>query len=542
LLALCLALLAPATAYANGGVCPRPAIGSEIQPPPDLFSANGKLEVSLNYFTSVDDDGRTLFCFVTTDGKLSPTFHVNPGDTLLIHLTDMVAPTGRAEKMLNSTDACAATDMTDTSVNMHFHGLNTSPRCHSDETIHTIINSGETYDYKIKIPADEPPGLYWYHPHIHGISSVAVQGGGTGVIEVEGIQNIQPAVAGLPERFIVLRDEPRVGDPIKTTNSQAVPNWDVSVNYVTVPYPHYPPAIIKMQSGQQEFWRVANAAANTIMDLRVKYDGVEQPLQVVGFDGVPAGSQDGTRQGVIVTKTGLLLPPASRVEFIVQPPAPGQTAVFETENIFEGGPAADSNPMRPLAQIQLTDAPVKLHRVPKRTGPPNKQRFEYLADAKVTAKRTLYFVEIPSIAAGDAKQDGGKPPFAEPVKFYITVDGQFNQVFDANNPPAIITNRGAVEEWTIQNRSPEVHEFHIHQIHFLVEEISGKKIPKDQQQFYDTFQVPYYKGRGNWPYIKVKMDFRGAVVGDFVYHCHILDHEDGGMMAIIRVLPNKTKS
>ncbi len=126
------------------------------------------------------------------------------------------------------------------------------------------------------------------------------------------------------------------------------------------------------------------------------------------------------------------------------------------------------------------------------------------------------------------------------MNFYITVDGQFNKLFDPDEPPAITTNRGAVEEWTIQNRTAEVHEFHIHQIHFLVEEENGVKIPKDQQQFYDTHQVGYYLGEGDYPYIKVKMDFRGAVVGDFVYHCHILDHEDGGMMAIIRVLFPKT--
>ena len=39
------------------------------------------------------------------------------------------------------------------------------------------------------------------------------------------------------------------------------------------------------------------------------------------------------------------------------------------------------------------------------------------------------------------------------------------------------------------------------------------------------------------PSVKLRMDFRGPEVGDFVYHCHILEHEDGGMMAIIRVLP-----
>ncbi len=98
-----------------------------------------------------------------------------------------------------------------------------------------------------------------------------------------------------------------------------------------------------MHAGTQEFWRVANAAANTIMDLRVKYDGVDQPLQIVGYDGVPAGSQDGTRQGVLVTQTGaLLLPPASRVEFIVNPPsADVKSAILETESI-DGGPADDT--------------------------------------------------------------------------------------------------------------------------------------------------------------------------------------------------------
>jgi FtsP/CotA-like multicopper oxidase with cupredoxin domain len=535
LLALCLALLAPVQALANGGVCPRPAVGSEIAPPPDLFSVNGTLETSLNYYTSVDDDGRTLFCFVTTDGKLSPTLHVNPGDRITIHLTNMVpgAPLGRSEKVSNDTTVCGNANMTDTSVNIHFHGLNVRPTCHGDEVIHTLVNSGETFDYSFKVPADEPPGLYWYHPHVHGISSPAVQGGGTGVIEVEGIANIQPAVSGLPERFIVLRDEPRIGDLSGKPFLKPVPNWDVSVNYVTVPFPDYQPAIIKMHSGTQEFWRVANAAANTIMDLRVKYDGVEQPLQVVGFDGVPAGSQDGTRQGTIVTKTGLLLPPASRVEFIVTPPSAGvKSAILETESI-DGGPADDTNPTRPLAQIQLSDAPLGLPHTPKRNGPPNKQRFEDLVTAKVTARRVLYFSETPAIIP----RGNGKGRIVEPVAFYITVDGQFRELFSPDNPPAIVTNRGAVEEWKIENRSPEVHEFHMHQIHFLVQEINGVVIPEDQQQFYDTFQVPYYSGKGRFPYIRVKMDFRGAVVGDFVYHCHILDHEDGGMMAIIRVLP-----
>ncbi|HTT85321.1 MAG TPA: multicopper oxidase domain-containing protein [Rhizomicrobium sp.] len=544
LLALCFALLAPAQAFADGGVCARPAPGSVVTPPPDLFSSGGVLNVSLNYFTSMDSVGRTLFCFVTPDGKESPTLHANPGDTINIHVTNLVpsAPLGPTEKVSNDGNVCGASTMTVTSVNMHFHGLNVTPKCHGDETIHTIINSNESFDYTLKIPADEPPGLYWYHPHIHGTSSMNVQGGATGLIEIEGIANIQPAVAGLPERFLILRDE-QLGSSVNggPQATQNYPFWDASVNYVTVPYPAYTPSIIKMQSGTQEFWRVANAAANTIMDVQVLYDGVPQPLQIVGFDGVPTGSQDGKHQGTIVTQTDVLLPPAGRVEFIVAAPSSSvQDARFITKKI-DGGPASDSNPLRRLAKIVLTDNP-HLPLTPKPNGPPNKQRFANLKDAKVTAKRLLYFFEIPSIFGPEKdKPDSKNNPggrAAEPVNFYITVDGQFNRLFDPNEPPAITTNRGAVEEWTIQNRTAEVHEFHIHQIHFLVEEINGVKIPKDQQQFYDTHQVDYYDGFAeNFPYIKIKLDFRGAVVGDFVYHCHILDHEDGGMMAIIRVQP-----
>ena len=127
------------------------------------------------------------------------------------------------------------------------------------------------------------------------------------------------------------------------------------------------------------------------------------------------------------------------------------------------------------------------------------------------------------------------------MDFFITVDGQTETLFDPNNPPAITTTKGSVEDWTIENRTAEVHEFHMHQIHFLVLDVNGKRVPPKERQFRDTVQVPYWTGSGPYPSVKVRMDFRGAVAGDFVYHCHILEHEDGGMMAIIRLLPPAAK-
>jgi FtsP/CotA-like multicopper oxidase with cupredoxin domain len=300
-----------------------------------------------------------------------------------------------------------------------------------------------------------------------------------------------------------------------------------------VSYPAYAPAIIQMQRGSKELWRVANSSSNTIVDLQLQYDGKVQPVEVVALDGVPIGSQDGSGLGTMLKKTDVYIPPAGRAEFVVNAPGGGvKTATLSTLGI-DTGPAGDVDPPRPLATIETSAAAPDLPLVRMRNGRPHQQRFKDLAGATPTTQRTLYFSE---------KTINGPPPVAGPDLppgnyFYITVLGQKPTLFSANNPPAIVTTQGAVEDWTIQNWTSEVHEFHIHQIHFLLLAVNGKPVPLSQQQYYDTYQVPYWTGTGPYPSITVRMDFRGNIAGDFVYHCHILDHEDGGMMAIVQVNP-----
>jgi hypothetical protein len=151
-----------------------------------------------------------------------------------------------------------------------------------------------------------------------------------------------------------------------------------------------------------------------------------------------------------------------------------------------------------------------------------------LAEAAVATKRALYFSEN-----------------SDQTTFFITVDGQKPEVFAPDNPPAIETTQSPVEEWTIQNRSQENHEFHIHQIHFMVMsqndfQINGSHpVQASQGQMLDMIEIPFWDGNPAHPYpsVTLRMDFRGHDIGDFVFHCHILNHEDEGMMAIIRVLP-----
>jgi FtsP/CotA-like multicopper oxidase with cupredoxin domain len=131
---------------------------------------------------------------MTPDGKENPTLHVRPGDHLIINLTNNT-PTTPVEMTVPS-PVCADTVMTGSSVNIHFHGTNTSPTCGQDDVLRTIVNSGQTFHYDVIFPRDEPPGLYWYHPHAHGMVEPALQGGGSGAIVVEGIQELQPELAG----------------------------------------------------------------------------------------------------------------------------------------------------------------------------------------------------------------------------------------------------------------------------------------------------------------------------------------------------------
>jgi FtsP/CotA-like multicopper oxidase with cupredoxin domain len=413
--------------------------------------------------------------------------------------------------------------MTNASVNIHYHGTNTPPVCHQDEVITTVVNSGESFDYDVHFPTDEPPGLYWYHPHIHGISEGAVLGGASGAIVVGGIENVNPAVAGLPQRILLIRDNNVPGNP---QPGGMTPSWDISLNYIPVPYPDFTPAVIPMKPLAKQFWRVVNASADTILNLQLQYDGVAQPLTVVALDGVPTGSQDGTSKGKSIVETNVFLAPAARAEFIVTaPPASVKNATFLTLNV-PTGPDGDNDPQRPVAAIEVSpNAADPALTTPAVSGPPVPARFAGLASAVPSVTRHLYFSEVLS--------DPDDPN--SPTNFFITVDGQTPVLFSPTNPPAITTTRGSVEDWIIENRALENHEFHIHQIHFLLLEENGAPVPNGQ--YLDTMQVPYWSGTGPYPSIKVRMDFRGPVVGDFVYHCHILGHEDAGMMAIIRVLP-----
>jgi FtsP/CotA-like multicopper oxidase with cupredoxin domain len=528
---------APSSVPPVANPCPRFAAGSIVHNPPALFSSQGVLVVRFSFQQRFDSNGQELLCFMTPNGLENPTLHVKPGDHLVLTITNNT-PSRAAQMPPVNPPNCGDAQATGSSINIHYHGTNVAPSCHQDDVIKTIINPGETFQYHVAFPLNEPSGLYWYHPHIHMLAEHTTQAGASGAIIVEGIENQQPAVSGLRQRVLVFRDQPNPGSTPATARGN-IPAFDLSLNFVTISSPTDPtasnfvPAILRMQPGDKEFWRVTNSSADDILDLQYVFDGVPQPLRLVAVDGVPLNSQDGSGPGTIAQVTHFTLPTASRAEFIVSAPPPQVKLAQLITLRVNGGPDFFNVPPRPLATVQLTNSPNDELEKDDQTGKfsamnTTQQRFAGLSTAPVANKRTLYFDEIPL------------------TEYYMVVDGEPRHVFDPNGLPDILATQGTVEEWTVENRTPENHAFHIHQIHFLVEsqdnfEANGSaKAPAITGQYLDTVQVPYWDQNPNHPYpsVKLRLDFRGNDIGDFVFHCHILAHEDLGMMGIVRVQAN----
>src|SRR6202046_1637829 len=262
--------------------------------------------------------------------------------------------------------------MTGTSTNLHFHGLTIPALFHQDDVINTSVQPGDApFEYRFRIPENEPPGLYWYHPHIHGFSKAQVLGGASGAIIVEGIERAVKEVAGLPERVLVIRDrdlvnpdappsksEPvlppmlidRDGDAVNNGTGFGKPAKDLSINFVPVPWPDYLPAVMEMKPGERQLWRVLNASAITYLNLEVLFDRKPQPLGLIALDGVPLNA-NGTSGDFIDSQTHLGVPPGARVEFVVKGPPAGVTGLLVTRSV-DTGPGGENDPNRAIATIK----------------------------------------------------------------------------------------------------------------------------------------------------------------------------------------------
>jgi FtsP/CotA-like multicopper oxidase with cupredoxin domain len=519
---------------------------------------DGALNVSLAIYDEISPTGTERYCYRTPDGHEAPTLRVRPGDLVTLRLSNHLKPlqeqasgdSGQHHRHADgkSSDPCSNGAMTATSTNLHFHGMTLPPVCHQDEVLKTSIQPDESpFEYRFQVPQNEPPGLYWYHPHIHGFSSKQVTGGASGALIVEGLERAIPEVAGLPERVLVIRDpillypdappsasEPVVpkptvdpdGDVANNNTGFGKPARDLSLNFVPVPYPDYTPAKITLKPKERQLWRVLNAGAITYLHVTLLYEKLPQGLGVVAIDGVPINQGDAAAPRVKWVDH-LAIPPGSRAEFIIEGPAAGAKGLLITRMV-NTGEDGENDPNRALAAVEASPtAPEPHSRLPAASVPLPPPMLPWVGSVAPVRTRHFYFSE--------RRSDPADP--TSPTLFFLTIDGETPAVFDPFSPlPNVVVKRGDVEDWIIENRSLELHAFHIHQIHFQLREWYGIEV--NEPFLRDTVSVPFFDNHMTaYPSVRLRLDFRDPnTVGTFAYHCHLLEHEDGGMMGTVRVV------
>jgi FtsP/CotA-like multicopper oxidase with cupredoxin domain len=363
-----------------------------------------------------------------------------------------------------------------THTNIHFHGMHVSPQRNGDN-IFLSVDPGQKFDYSLAIPRDHPTGTFWYHSHAHTISESQVFGGLSGMIIVDGIQRLlPPALRNIKDIAIGLKDAQVVGDEI-----EGGANIDSNAPTLRVVNSHSLP-VQTIAPGEVQLWRLANIGADIWYD--VELEG--QQLTVIGEDGNPVWE--------VWTAGDLLLPPGKRYDVLVTGPAAGEYTL-STKKYEQGD---DTYPDTDLMTLQSEGTSVTTPAMPTSLVEPAP-----IDESDVVEQRTMEFSEN------------------EKNEFFIN-----GKSFDANRVD-VTPKLGTVEEWTLTNTSDEQHPFHIHVNDFQVISIGGE--PYTARGLQDT--VPLLPGKD----VVIRTHFTDFT-GKFVFHCHILNHEDNGMMAVVEVV------
>jgi suppressor of ftsI len=429
------------------------------------------------------------------DNNTPPVIRAQPGSTLSIDYKNSLNPRSKEDCFGHP-----CMQMT----NLHFHGLHVSPNAPQDDVLDMMASPGETLHYSVQVPSQQPPGLYWYHTHSHGESYVQDLDGMSGAIVVEGIERYVPEVLHMRERILVLRDLvlPNNGAErnrlIQTVAMQTTqcgtapekPEAAFTVNGILRPK-------IDIAPGERQFWRIVNASPDLYADLELG----SELLDIVALDGMPLAYHDPSIRKRTVTH--VLLPPAGRVEAIITgPPVESHPAL--RSRCFDTGRDGDSNPAMTLADLVPAPRSLVQSRRARRSTPVYAVFSPALLEAVESSE--------PQFVVSFTEDDQG---------FYIN-----GQKFEMNSGPMLTVDVGSLHHWRVVNLTGEVHPFHIHQVHFLPYAIGENRV--NDSAWLDTVNVPSGSS------VDLVMDFTDPIIrGMSLFHCHLLKHEDKGMMAKI---------
>ena len=527
------------------------------------------------------------------DSYPGPTLKVNRGDTLRITLLNgledlgglkiIAVPSDTSSSLLKgqvrnpneNIQSLSKTDplllpnlITEMPLNNHVHGLHVSPTGSSDNVLLTIpASQGFVYEYKI--PQNQPDGLYWMHPHNHEYSNPEVYRGLSNMLIIGESDSSINWGANIPERtmslqYQLLAVDTNTNQYIQKSNgnyslqdytNQGDPGQQLTINGLLNP-------TITVQPGQTEVWTIANMTPQANMNFTLgnnvtyAYDGKNivpvgnQQIIVVAQDGIPYSTPK-----IIPAGQFLNLPAGGRVSILVTAPSTGslqlnfnnypngsggQRIGGSNSTTTNGGKPAKSNLDKNWFNITMnssapgTGTSLATPTTLTTTGYNVFQNplLSTIPATDIAENRTLTF----SIASATGDNSQGN------AKFEIN-----GEVFP--NPEIFQPRLNTVEEWTLLNTSEVAHPFHYHVNDTQVMSVyvpTGSKnsglynVISPQSWYQDVVNIPaaYIDSSGivtpGKVVIRIKnIDYTGA----FVYHCHILPHEDRGMMGLNTVQP-----
>lgn len=376
--------------------------------------------------------------------------------------------------------------------NLHFHGLHISPSGNADN-VFLEIPPGEEFHYEFAIPGNHPAGMFWYHPHLHGAVARQLFRGLAGVILVRGELDKIPEVAAAAEYLMVLQDfglnrAGEVAEPSMMERMNGREGPLITVTGVVNP-------AITIQAGGLARLRILNASPSRFYRLRLD----DHPMYLIGTDGgaLPASYQ----------VKELLLSPGERADVLLKGDRAGGD--FRLWNLpYDRGGMGMGGMGMGMAGFGNTTAPIALATL----------RYEGRSETAIDLPQRLTRIEpLPPPPSGPRQfvlSESGIP--GRGMRFLIN-----GREFDHHRIDTQV-RLGSVEDWEILNMGSMDHPFHVHTNPFQVLDEAG--LP--QQAWKDVVLVPARQRRR----IRIRFeDFAGRTV----YHCHILDHEDLGMMGTL---------
>ncbi|HEY7108455.1 MAG TPA: multicopper oxidase family protein, partial [Nitrososphaeraceae archaeon] len=375
----------------------------------EAYSQEGILETTIIIDEHEGMVGNESVQAMTYNGSLNgPTLHIKPGERMVLNYVNKL----------------------DQPTNVHFHGLHVSPVGSSDN-IFRVIGPGETVKYVLDIPIDHPKGTFWYHSHLHGLATEQVSGGLSGLLVVEGLEDLLPDLLhNITQKTFIMRGFPWHYWHLNYT----------SPTYQTINGEINP--VVSILPGETQLWRFANIDPGTFYNITLP----GHTFRVIEEDGNPVWEVWDTKY--------LVIPAGKRFSVLV---TGEESGIYPLKMLPYRGGVTHPYPVVSLAAINVQgSAGAETAKVNALGLAPRHD----LGDQRIQKTRELVY--------SASEHNTTMNRFGEQGTNMI--DGK---VFDHNRVDQVV-KLGDLEEWKIKNIDDDDHTFHIHINDFQVMSVDGQ--------------------------------------------------------------------